>query len=44
MTPPSPTSVKTATPIITPPNNINTFRPPRISAGSLLHFETEYRH
>lgn len=39
MTPPSPTSVKTATPIITPPNNINTFRPPRISAGSLLHFE-----
>ncbi|RCK54389.1 hypothetical protein Cantr_04358 [Candida viswanathii] len=39
MTPTSPTSVKTATPTITPPSNINTFRPPRISAGSLLHFE-----
>ncbi|CAX44037.1 conserved hypothetical protein [Candida dubliniensis CD36] len=39
LAPPSPTSLKTATPIVTPPNKINALRPPRISAGSIVHFK-----
>ena len=39
LAPPSPTSLKTATPIVTPPNKINAFRPPRISAGSILDYK-----